>query len=157
MTHDSHELTAVMGRLDHLEKRCECLERQNRLLKFGWLTSLLAVGLIIGLGASLADDVVKAKKFVLEDDLGKVRGEIATDNEGPYISLRNKNDVQGVFISAYRGISRLELKQPEGGASKGQASLFILSNEHEQQDQFRGKAKLVLISSEGQRLVVSPE
>ena len=94
-------------RLDHLERQLSRANRRNR-----WL--LAGVGLCLGIGlvawtfrptaataqpAGAALKVVRATRFVLEDEKGKLRAMLAMDKDGPGLVLYDEKGNMRVLLA----------------------------------------------------------
>lgn len=66
-----------------LATRVERLERQNRLLKRGWLAVLLAAGSLIVMGQARPNTGVDAQRYTLRDAQGAKRAELVLDSDSP--------------------------------------------------------------------------
>jgi hypothetical protein len=89
---------------EELLARINRLEKQNR-----WTRSigLLAVVLLTGaffMGAAAVQDEVRAKRFVLADENGKLRGEFFVTKDGPSLALFDENGK--LFFGTPTGRSR---------------------------------------------------
>src|SRR3984957_16636785 len=103
-----------------LEIRIERLEMQNRRLKLGALTILIAfisVSLLgqtkqtkktapksaAAPGAPVTSDQIEARSFVLKDSNGKVRAELSMTGTGPGLKLRDEAGTALVTLSLNDG------------------------------------------------------
>jgi hypothetical protein len=100
MTSPTSDLTAVVERLEQLEREVLAEKRRNL-----WLLAavgLAAVGLVPAWtlanttptaqaqGASTEPKVIRASQFILEDENGKSRAALAVDKSGPKLLLADE-------------------------------------------------------------------
>ena len=125
-------------RLDDMEQELRRVKRWNLCLLVGAVTCL-GVGFIVwALGseppptqAARAGMIVtgakeiRARKFVLEDDSGKVRASLLTDKDGPMLSLYDENSETRAILAADKDGPMLSLYDEKG---KPRVGLFADKN-----------------------------
>lgn len=107
-----------------LLKRIDILERKHRRLQFGCLgaLSLLAASFLLGASrpghvAAGAVEEVRAERFVIVDDTGRVRGTLGVVGDDVRLSLLNtaSSTDPGVLIEAGPSESSVALGSPDSG------------------------------------------
>jgi hypothetical protein len=79
-------------------QRIDALERQNRwLIRAGLIGSLVAVA-IVTMGQTRTSRTVEAERFVLRDTVGRMRGRLVMEEEGPALRLYDSDGAPELTI-----------------------------------------------------------
>jgi hypothetical protein len=114
MTEGNAELGGILARL-------EAVEKENRNLKRAGLVAALLVGLLLIMGQARPPRTVEAEKFVLKDEGGNSRAELAMVSGSPALTL---TDGQGLPLVALVGLDQPFLTLSRGGR-KEQVTLSL--------------------------------
>ncbi|MFH1022139.1 MAG: hypothetical protein V1809_01980 [Planctomycetota bacterium] len=134
-------------RLESMERQLVCMKRFNR-----WL--LVAVGLIVGGWGMLnvgglrpnimaqaaeadgkTEKVIRANKFIVENEMGKVRAELSMNKEGPVFFLNDANDKPRITMGIQSEGATLNLCDENGivramlCVKKGESVLSMFNEE----------------------------
>jgi hypothetical protein len=93
----------------NIEERLEVVERELAELK---ATQAQRIG-----------KVIRAKRFIVEDENGKTRAELSINKDGPSLSLFDKNGNPRALLSAIKDGPRLELFDENGTPRAGLSAL----------------------------------
>jgi hypothetical protein len=86
--------------LEAMDARVRRLEKQNRWLKTGYMTFLLAFISLLTMGQSKVRGTVEAQRFVLTSASGEILAELATiGGEFPRLTLASPNGEKEVEVS----------------------------------------------------------
>ena len=148
------------------DERLEKVEGQ--LARVRWFNRFLIACTVLSLGvwfiwksfgpetarAQSVTRVVRANRFVLEDDNGKMRGELSMGTPGPVLMLLAENRAPSIVLSVTREGQSLMLTDKNGrgaslSVSDGRPSLMLRDE--------NGKTGVDLIASQAQREMVMYE
>ena len=88
-----------------LEDRIVRLERQNRWMKRVVGIAVALVGLLLTLGQSKPQDVIRARKFMVVDEKGVTRGDFGLDDVAAGLVLYDKGGIRKLALSSQPSIS----------------------------------------------------
>ncbi len=108
-----------------VEERLTQLERKNRRLTLAMLLTGVAAALVVMIGMARSDavpDLVRAHRFELLDENGKMRAALGVDKDGPGLVLRDQNEKARAALAVYKKGSGLDLTDEAG---KVRAALVV--------------------------------
>ena len=114
------------------EERLEKLEREQAAVKRHARRLLIVFALTAGAfvlawllaNSTRGENIIRARGFILEDDQGRTRGKLVTDERGPSLSLYDEKGQRRVGLDATKGGAGLYLYDENG---KHRAELIALS------------------------------
>lgn len=114
-------MDTLIDRVEHLERECRRLSRSNRHLT-GLVAALVVVGVVLSAAGAKQDEgakVVEAEKFVLKDEMGKLRGVWqTTEEESSLLTLSDEDQGDRLALSVDRdGRAVLDFFDGEGNGS----------------------------------------
>jgi hypothetical protein len=130
MTTQSTPLEAVLARLDVLERRNECLARENRWLKGVGAAVVGVAGLAVLLGRAPTgeaapqkrDDLGVSRSFVIRDENGKTRVALGIFQGQPGLYLYDDQERERARVNLQKDGPALNLYDEDG---KRRAKLFL--------------------------------